>query len=160
MPFYAKSRRKGGSEMTAKADFTEEEWNVVREGPAAAGVLVLMAQGGGSFRETWALAKSYAEARKQPGQSQLLDELASEKPDVERHSTREEQESEGLKGLSEAIALLEQKATPEEVEAYRAFVLAVARRVAEAHEEEGQPISAAEQAAIDKVASTIGTAAG
>jgi hypothetical protein len=160
MPFYAKSRRKGGSEMTAKADFTEEEWNVVREGPAAAGVLVLMAQGGGSFRETWALAKSYTEARKQPGQSQLLDELASEKPDVERHSTREEQESEGLKGLSEAIALLEQKATPEDVEAYRAFVLAVARRVAEAHEEEGQPISAAEQAAIDKVASTIGTAAG
>jgi hypothetical protein len=159
MPFYAKSRRKGGSEMTAKADFTEEEWNVVREGPAAAGVLVLMAQGGGSFRETWALAKSYAEARKQPGQSQLLDELASEKPDVERHSTREEQESEGLKGLSEAIALLEQKATPEEVEGYRTFVLAVARKVAEAHEEEGQPISAAEQAAIDKVASTIGTPA-
>jgi hypothetical protein len=146
--------------MTTKADFTDEEWNVIREGPPAAGVLVLMAQGGGSFRETWALAKSYTEARKQPGQSQLLDELASEKPDVERHSTREEQESEGLKGLSEAIALLEQKATPEDVEAYRAFVLAVARRVAEAHEEEGQPISAAEQAAIDKVASTIGTAAG
>jgi hypothetical protein len=145
--------------MTAKADFTEEEWNVVREGPAAAGVLVLMAQGGGTFRETWALAKSYAEARKQPGQSQLLDELASEKPDVERQSTREEQESEGLKSLSEAIALLEQKATPEEVEGYRTFVLAVARRVAEAHEEEGQPISAAEQAAIDKVASTIGTPA-
>jgi hypothetical protein len=145
--------------MTAKADFTEEEWNVVREGPAAAGVLVLMAQGGGSFRETWALAKSYAEARKQPGQSQLLDELASEKPDVERHSTREEQESRGLKGLSEAIALLEQKATPEEVEGYRTFVLAVARKVAEAHEEEGQPISTAEQEAIDKVASTMGTPA-
>ena len=144
--------------MTAKADFTEEEWNVVREGPAAAGVLVLMAQGGGSFRETWALAKSYAEARKQPGQSQLLDELASEKPDVERHSTSEEQETQGLKGLGEAIALLEQKATPEEVEGYRTFVLAVARNVAEAHEEEGQPISAAEQAAIDKVASTIGMA--
>jgi len=145
--------------MTAKADFTEEEWNVVREGPAAAGVLVLMAQGGGSFRETWALAKSYAEARKQPGQSQLLDELASEKPDVERHSTREEQESQGLTGLREAIALLEQKATPEEVDGYRTFVLAVARKVAEAHEEEGQPISAAEKAAIDKVASTIGTPA-
>jgi hypothetical protein len=145
--------------MTAKADFTEEEWNVVREGPAAAGVLVLMAQGGGSFRETWALAKSYAEARKQPGQSQLLDELASEKPDVERHSTREEQESQGLTGLREAIALLEQKATPEEVEGYRTFVLAVARKVAEAHEEEGQPISAAEQAAIEKVASTIATPA-
>ena len=86
--------------MTAKADFTEEEWNVVREGPATAGMLVLTADGGGSFRETWALAKTYAEARKQPGQSQLLDEIASEKPDVERHSKREDLEREGLKGLS------------------------------------------------------------
>ena len=33
--------------MTAKADFTEEEWNVVREGPAAAGMMVLMAHSGG-----------------------------------------------------------------------------------------------------------------
>ena len=145
--------------MTAKADFTEEEWNVVREGPATAGMLVLTAQGGGSFRETWALAKTYAEARKQPGQSQLLDELASEKPDVERYPTREEQERHALTGLREAIAVLEQKATPEEVEGYRTFVLDVARKVAEAHEEEGEPISAAEQAAIDKVASTIRTPA-
>jgi hypothetical protein len=58
--------------MTAKADFTGEEWNVVREGPPAAGQMVLMAQSGGSFRESWALAKTYAEARKQHGESQLL----------------------------------------------------------------------------------------
>ena len=146
--------------MTAKTDFTEEEWNLVREGPPAAGILVLTAQGGGSFRETWALAKSYAEARKQPGQSTLIDEIASEKPDVERYGAPEEQERQGLMRLGEAIAVLEQKATPEEVEEYRAFVLDVARKVAEAHEEEGQPISAAEQAAIDKVASTLGTSAG
>jgi hypothetical protein len=145
--------------MTTKADFTDEEWNVIREGPPAAGVLVLMAQGGGSFRETWALAKSYTEARKQPGQSQLLDELASEKPDVERYPTREEQELQGLSGLREAMTILEQKATPEEVEGYRTFVLDVARKVAEAHKEEGAPISAAEQAAIEKVSSSIGTPA-
>lgn len=141
--------------MTAKADFTEEEWNLVREGPPTAGILVLTAQGGGTFRETWALAKSYAEARKQPGQSQLLDELASEKPDVKRYPTAEEQESHGLTALREAIAVLEQKATPEEVEGYRAFVLDVARNVAKAHEDEGEPISAAEQAAIEKVESSI-----
>jgi hypothetical protein len=147
--------------MTTKADFTEEEWNLVREGPPAAGILVLTAQGGGSFRETWALAKSYAEARKQPGQSQLLDELASEKPDVERYPTPEEQERHGLTGLRKAIAVLEQKATPEEVEEYRAFVLDVARNVAKAHEEEGEPTSAAEQAAIEKVESSItGTGSG
>jgi hypothetical protein len=54
---------------------------------------------------------------------------------------------------------VEQKATPDEVEAYRTFVLAVATRVAKAHEEEGEPISPAEQAAIEKVASTLGTTA-
>jgi hypothetical protein len=145
--------------MTAKADFTDEEWNLIREGPAAAGVIVLTAQGGGSFRESWALAKTYAEARKQPGQSQLIDELASEKPDIERRHTPEEQEQQGLAGLRDALDLLERKATPEEVEEYKAFVLEVARRVAKAHEEEGQQVSPAEQAALDKVASTVGATA-
>ena len=143
--------------MTTKADFTEEEWNVVREGPASAGMIVLMAHSGGSFRETWALAKTYAEAQKQPGSSPLIDEIVSERPDVERHQSAEEQEQHGLAGIRDAVALLEQKATPEEVEGYRAFVLAVATRVAKAHEEEGgEPVSAAEEAAIEKVASSLG----
>ena len=50
--------------MTDKAAFTEEEWELVREGPPTAGMLALTAEKGGSFRETWALAKFYAEARK------------------------------------------------------------------------------------------------
>jgi hypothetical protein len=145
--------------MTAKADFTEEEWNTVREGPAAAGMIVLMAHGGGSFRETWALAKTYAEAKKQPGSSALIDEIASERPDVERYQSAEEQEQHGLAGLREAVGVLEQKATPDEVEAYRAFVLEVATRVAKAHEEEGEPVSPAEEAAIAKVASSLGSTA-
>jgi hypothetical protein len=142
--------------MTAKADFTEEEWNVVREGPPAAGMMVLMAQGGGSFRESWALAKTYAEARKQHGESQLLDELVSEKPDIERYHSAEELEQQGLDGIRKAVDVLGRKATPEEVDGYRRFVLDIAQRVAKAHEEEGEPVSAAEQAAIEKVASSVG----
>jgi hypothetical protein len=145
--------------MTAKADFTEEEWNTVREGPAAAGIIVLTAHSGGSFRESWALAKTYTEARQQHGQSQLLDELVSERPDVERRHSVEEQEQQGLAGLRDAVDVLERKATPEEVEEYKGFVLHVAERVAKAHEEEGEPISAEEQAAIEKVASSLGTGA-
>lgn len=143
--------------MTAKADFTEEEWNVVREGPTAAGMMVLMAQSGGSFRESWALAKTYAEARKQHGESQLLDELVSEKPDLKRFHSADELEQQGLDGLRNAVDVLERKAAPDEVDGYRRFVLAVAQRVAKAHEEEGEPVSAAEQAAIGKIASTVGT---
>ena len=42
--------------MTSKADFTEQEWELVREGPPTAGMITLLASSGGTFRETWALA--------------------------------------------------------------------------------------------------------
>ena len=70
--------------MTGKADFTEEEWELVREGPPTAGMVALMAESGGTFRETWALAKAFTEARKEHGESELLDALVAEKPDIKR----------------------------------------------------------------------------
>ena len=51
--------------MTAKADFTPEEWQVMLEGPPSDGMIVVTAQRGGTFRETIAMAKAYVEARKQ-----------------------------------------------------------------------------------------------
>ena len=61
--------------MTGKADFTQEEWKVVLEGPPSAGMIVLTAQRGGTIRESVAMARAYAEARQQHGESQLLDEI-------------------------------------------------------------------------------------
>ena len=98
--------------MTGKADFTEQEWELVREGPTAAGMYALMASKGGSFRESWALAKTYAEARKERGESELLDALVAEKPPVKRYDSAEQLEHEGLTKLSQAVELLEQKALP------------------------------------------------
>ena len=141
--------------MTTKADFTPEEWELVREGPPTAGMVTLTAERGGSFRESWALAKAYAEARKEHGESELLDALVAEKPDLKRYKTPEELEAQGLGRLSEAVALLEQKATPGEVVAYKQFALDVAQRVAEAHKEGGRPISDCERAAIEKIAASI-----
>lgn len=137
--------------MTGKADFTEEEWELLREGPATAGMMVLLASGGGSFRETWALAKTFAEARQQDGESQLLDELVDEKPDVPRFGSAEEAEQEGLDRLRRAVALLEQKATPDDVEHYKRFALVVAERVAASHKEEGEAVSSEERNAIAKI---------
>ena len=57
--------------------------------------------------------------------------------------------------MTEAVALLEQKATPDEVKSYKKFVLAVAERVAEAHREGDQNVSEAERAAIEKIASSL-----
>ena len=141
--------------MTDKAAFTEEEWELVREGPPTAGLVALSAEKGGSFRETWALAKFYAEARKEHGESELLDALVAEKPDVKRYSSSDELESKGLSRLTEAVALLEQKATTGEVAGYRKFVMDVAEQVAQAHKEGGQEVSESERAAIEKIAASL-----
>ena len=141
--------------MTTKADFTPEEWDLVREGPPTAGMVALMADKGGSFRETWAMAKSYAEARKEHGESELLDALVAEKPDLKRYGSAEELDAVGLERLRDAVVLLEKKATPDEVADYKRFVLGVASRVAEAHKEEGAPVSEAERNAIEKVSTTL-----
>jgi hypothetical protein len=145
--------------MTTKADFTPEEWDLVREGAPTAGMVVLMADKGGSFRETWAMAKSFAEARKEHGESELLDALVAEKPDMKRYGSAEELDEVGLGRLREAVALLEEKATPDEVAGYKRFVLNVASRVAEAHKEEGSPVSEAERNAIEKVEATLNSPA-
>ena len=78
--------------MTAKADFSEAEWASVLEGPPSAGMLVMFAQRGGTFRETFAIAKAYAEARQHHGQSELLDDIVAAKPQMDHsryHSPEE-----------------------------------------------------------------------
>ena len=70
--------------MTGKADFSPEEWEVVLKGPPSAGMIVVTAQRGGTFRESFSMAKAYAEARQQHGESQLLDTIVSTKPEVDK----------------------------------------------------------------------------
>jgi hypothetical protein len=143
--------------MTAKSDFTEEEWELVRDAPAVAGLIVITAGEGGTFRETFAMAKAYTEARKQRGASELLDELVSAGPKTgPRYHSSDELREQGLKRLGEAVELLERKASPEEVDDYRTFVVALAERVAEAHKEEGERISTPEQAAISEISASLG----
>ena len=147
--------------MTGKADFTPEEWQVVLEGPPSAGMVVVTAQRGGTFRETIAMAKAYVEARKQHGQSQLLDEIVSAKPEIDhtRYHSVEELKDEGLRHLSDAVALLERTATAEELDEYRRFVLTLSDEVAKAHREHGDDVSPAERAAIEEIAASVGAAA-
>ena len=142
--------------MTGKAAFTDEEWELLREAPPTAGMMVVTAEGGGTFRETFALAKAYTEARKQHGVSEFLDELVAAGPKSgDRFKSSDELRQRGLENLREAAALLRRKATPEEVEAYQAFVIALAERVAEAHKEGGQKVSERERAAIGEIQASL-----
>jgi hypothetical protein len=132
---WATRERKGG--MAGKADFTEDEWRIVLEGPPSAGMIVVTAQRGGTFRETLAIAKTYVEARKHHGDSELLDEIVSAKPEIDHtryHSA-------------------------EELDDYMRFVLNVADKVANAHREGGESVSADERAAIEAIAASLGTTA-
>jgi hypothetical protein len=145
--------------MTTKADFTEQEWETILEAPPAAGLVVSTAQRGGTFRESFSMAKAYTEARQQHGESELLDEVASTKPKVDRtrHSSAEELEQHNLGIVREAVALVEAKASPEELADYRGFIVALVERVAAAKDEgEGDATSEAERAAIAEVAEAAG----
>jgi hypothetical protein len=148
--------RKEERALTGKSAFTEEEWDLLREAPATAGMMVVTAEGGGTFRETFAMAKAYAEARRQHGESELLDEVVAAGPKRgPRFHSNEELREQALQRLRDAAALLQQKATPEEAQDYRGFVAALAERVAGAHKEGGEQISAHERAAIDEIAASL-----
>lgn len=146
--------------MTGKADFSETEWDTVLEGPTSAGLIVMNAERGGSFREAFAMAKVYGEARSEHGESELLDEIAAHRPEVDRtraHSG-EELEQHGLARIGEAVALVDGKASAEEATAYRHFVLTVARRVAAAKKEKGSEsgVTEHEQRVLDEIEAALG----
>jgi hypothetical protein len=145
--------------MTTKAAFAPGEWTVVLEGPPTAGMMVITAAHGGMFRESFAMSKAYSEARAEHGESELLDEIVSVRPkmDKTRYHSPEELRDNGLRHLRDAMALLEGKATAEECDDYRHFVLALANKVAAAHREHGQTVSPAEEEAIEQITAALGT---
>ncbi len=85
----------------------------------------------------------------------------SAKPEIDhtRYHSAEELKEHGLQHLRDAVELLEQKATPEELDDYKGFVLSVADKVANAHREGGENVSADERVAIEALAASLGATA-
>lgn len=146
--------------MSTKQDFSADEWELILEGPTSAGMLVITAQRGGMWRETMSMAKAYAEARQQHGQSELLDEIVATKPKIDhtRFHSPEELRDHTLSRLREAVALLQGKAAPQELDDYRRFVVTLAERVAAAHREGGEqnPVSPPEAQAVESIRQAVG----
>jgi hypothetical protein len=150
-------------DVTGKADFTEEEWKTILEGPPSAGLIVILSDRGGSIRETFSMAKAYTEARKQHGESELLDEVVSAKPEMDRTraGSPEELKQHNLDNVRQAVSLLRAKASEEEVDEYKKFIVGLAEHVAEARKEgfmglSGERVSDAERAAIGEVEAALG----
>ena len=149
--------------MTGKADFTEEEWKTVLEAPPSAGLIVIASDRGGSIRESFSMAKAYTEARKEHGDSQLLDELVTAKPEMDhtRYHSPEELKEACLKHITAAVDLLKSKASAEELDEYKKFIVGLANRVAEARKEgfmglSGERVSDDEKAAIAEIETALG----
>src|SRR5918996_944993 len=126
------------------------------------GMVVMAAHRGGTFREAISLGKAYTEAQKEES-SELVHEIVSARPEFnrERYKTPEELRERGLTRIREAVNLLEVKATPEEVDEYKKFIVDVADTVAHAKKEGGvlgiggKPVSDEEQTALDEIAQTL-----
>jgi hypothetical protein len=152
--------------MTSKADFNAEEWSTVVEGPFYAGMWVISADRGGTLRESVALGRVYKAAREGHDGSELLDELVKSPPSIDPDRVREaggKIDAVASERLREAIRVLEAKATPEEVDAYKRFVMTAAQTAASAHKEGGflgiggKEISDAENQALDEISSALGS---
>jgi hypothetical protein len=143
--------------MSTKADYTEDEWQSILEGPTSAGLMVVTASRGGTIRESFSMAKAFTEARQQHGASALLDDVVASNPKVDRRvSSPDELQQRALDHLRDAVGAIQRKGTEQEVEEYRRFVLGLADRVAHAHREGGVEVSDAERAAIEKVRAALG----
>ena len=149
--------------MTKKAEFNAEEWSTIGEGPVLAGMRVITASRGGTIRESMAMGKTYAKARQQHGESELLDALVAAPPSVDPERVRAAGDigRATSERLREALQLLEGKASPEEIDAYKRFVLAVAEAAATAHKEGGfmgvggKQVSDEERVALDEIAAAL-----
>jgi hypothetical protein len=140
--------------MAGKADFTEDEWNDLLQGVTGAGLLVSAAHR--DFTDTFGEASSVAKelAAHRESESQLIRELAG------THGTGfglvaspKEVVEETVNALGAAVAVLGAKA-PDELEAYRRFVLDVAAAAAEAK----GGVRDEETAAIEKIKGALGAA--
>jgi hypothetical protein len=142
--------------MATSEDFSVEEWEAISDGPVYAGLMIITASKGGTFRETFSMSKAWAEARQRHGESELLDAVVAEKPKLdEKPGSAIELHNAGIQMLQQAVQAIGAKA-PDELGAYQNFVTGLAERVAEAHEEHGEKVSSGERSVLDEIAGALG----
>ena len=156
--------------MTSKQDFTDEEWTRIRRAPLVAGVAISLADPGGPIemaKETMATVRS---ATLPPSQEELLAAVAldiqamtqqKQNPLGEFKPRGGQQVLEELKTVNELVTA---KATPEEAEAFRRWLVAAAQAAADAGKEGGfmgfggEQVSAGEQRMLEQVRAALGIA--
>src|SRR4051812_16093121 len=158
--------RHAGGAMTGKADFTEEEWARLKRGPFVAGMAISLSDPGGPIelvKETAATVKVVTE----PGdRGELVSALSTDAAaDVKaRHNPLADFKPKGALAGQQIVAeitavnsIVAAKASPEDAEAYRAWLWDSARGAANAAKEGGffgfhaTLVSEGEQRMLDKL---------
>jgi len=156
--------------MTSKQDFTDDEWTRIRRAPLVAGVAISLADPGGPIelaKETMATLRS---ATLPPSQEELLASVALDIQALTQHKQNPLADfkprggQQVLEELREVDALVTAKATPQELEAFRGWLVAAAQAAADAAKEGGfmgfggEQVSAGEQRMLEQVRAVFGTA--
>jgi hypothetical protein len=154
--------------MTSKQDFADQEWTRVRRAPLVAGVAISLADPGGPIemaKETMATLRS---ATLPPSQEELLASVALDIQATTQHKQNPLADfkprggEQVLEELREVNELVTAKATPQEAEAFRRWLVAAAQAAADAGKEGGfmgfggEQVSAGEQRMLDQVRAALG----
>jgi hypothetical protein len=153
--------------MTSKADYTEEEWERLRRAPLVGGMAISIADPGGPIELAKETMASMRAAVTPPGQEELLVSVAQ---DLMAALQRKENPMSGftvpnaalagrqiLDELREVDQIVRGKATREEAEGFRRWMLSVAQAAADAAKEGGflgfgaEQVSKGEQAMLEQL---------
>jgi hypothetical protein len=156
--------------MTSKQDFTDEEWTRIRRAPLVAGIAISLADPGGPIELAKETMASLRSATLPPSQEELLASVAL---DIQALTQRKQNPlgdfkprggQQVLEELREVDALVAAKATPQEVEAFRVWLVAAAQAAADAGKEGGfmgfgaERVSAGERRMLEQVRAVLGMA--
>jgi hypothetical protein len=157
--------------VTAKGDFTEEEWTRIRRAPLVAGMAISLADPGGPIetaKETMATVKS---STSPPSREQLLSEVALDIQSMTQQKQNPLSDFKVSKGVQAGVQILDElravnaivsaKATPEETNAFGLWLMTTAQAAADAAKEGGfmgfgaEQISQGEKDMLDQVRAAV-----
>ncbi len=149
--------------MTSQFDFTNNEWNDIAVLPVLVGFAIAQAADSGrigSFREMRTLVHSIAEKAPDNAAQSLIEAASTidvrDKIDEFEAHTPELVADVAITACTTIAGVLEQRAKPDEAQAYKAWVFDIAHQVANAAKEDGLRVSPAESKLLDRTKAALG----
>ncbi len=166
--------------MTTKADFSDEQWQLILDVPIMVGMGVMIAgkSGLGTMKESFALTKEMIDAVKGHADNELIQSVVNARLKDKEKSTAETLTNnpytgQGREGLVDAAvekceqvcAVLAEKCTDQEAQEFKQWAMHIGEKVAMAASEGGflgfggEQVSVEEKQALAKISQALGVEA-